>query len=413
MTAKTEVALTSVPAPSTRARWWRILLWALAGLIVAGASIAIIEYVRSKAQPVARFDTMPVTRGPLQARVTANGALSALVTVQVGSQVSGRIQGLYVDFNSPVKKGQTIAQIDPLLFKAAVEQARANHAAARGNLEKSQAQAVDAQKQYERTRALAEENLVSVAERDTAEANARAAAAQVSANRGALQQTAAALYQAEINLDYTTITSPIDGVIVFRNVDVGQTVAATFQSPTLFLIAQDLRQMQVDTNVAEADVGKLAPGMTATFTVDAYPSDIFKGSIRQVRKNPQTLQNVVTYDAVLDVKNDDLRLFPGMTANVTVVYADRPDVTKVPNAALRYRPPAEMAEGRSLPRITAGQRMVWLLRGQQPEPVVIRVGVSDGSATEVIGNGLKPGDRVVTETLTTGKSGPGSFGRVF
>jgi len=318
-----------------------------------------------------------------------------------------------VDFNSPVKKGQTIAQIDPLLFKAAVEQARANYAAARGNLEKSEAQATDAQRQYERTRSLAAENLVSVAERDTAEANARAANAQVSANRGALEQAAAALHQAQINVDYTTITSPIDGVIVFRNVDVGQTVAATFQSPTLFLIAQDLRQMQVDTNVAEADVGKLSPGMAATFTVDAYPNDVFKGSIRQVRKNPQTLQNVVTYDAVLDVRNDDLRLFPGMTANVTVVYADRGDTTKVPNAALRFRPPPEVSEAKSLPRLAGDQRAVWLLRGPQPEPVVIRVGVTDGTFTEVIGNELQPGDRVVTETLTTAKSAPGAFGRVF
>jgi HlyD family secretion protein len=412
MTAKTQ-ALKPVASVGVHARWWRILLWVLGGLVLVGGGIALIEYSRSKAPPAARFETMPVTRGSLQARVTANGTLSALVTVQVGSQVSGRIQRLDVDFNSPVKKGQTIAQIDPLLFKAAVEQARANFAAARGNLEKSQAQAIDAQKQLERTRALAEEQLVSIAERDTTEANARAAAAQVRANQGAREQAAAALYQAEINLDYTTIVSPIDGVVVSRNVDVGQTVAATFQSPTLFLIAQDLRQMQVDTNVAEADVGRLSRGMAATFTVDAYPNDIFGGTIRQVRKNPQILQNVVTYDAVIDVKNDDLRLFPGMTANVTVVYADRSDSIKVPNAALRYRPPSDLVESRNLPHVAAEQRIVWLLRGQQPEPVVVQVGVSDGTATELLGDGLRPGDRVVTETLTTSKSGPGSFGRVF
>jgi HlyD family secretion protein len=413
MTTRTAVAPTSLPARGAHTRRWRILLWSVVGLIVVGAGIGLIGYWRTKAPRTPRFDTMPVTRGPLQARVTANGTLSALVTVQVGSQVSGRIQRLDVDFNSPVKKGQTIAQIDPLLFRAAVEQARANHAATAGNLEKSQAQAIDAQRQYERTRALAEENLVSTADRDTAEANARAAAAQVSANRGALAQAAAALYQAEINLNYTTIVSPIDGVVVSRNVDVGQTVAAAFQSPTLFLIAQDLREMQVDTSVAEADVGRLAPGMTATFTVDAYPNDVFKGTIRQVRKNPQTIQNVVTYDAVINVTNDDLRLFPGMTANVNVVYAERADVIKVPNAALRYRPPPDLVEGRHLPRAVADQRIVWILRGPQPEPGTIRVGVNDGTATEMVDGDLRPGDRLVTETLTTSQTGPGSFGRVF
>ncbi|HUJ27396.1 MAG TPA: efflux RND transporter periplasmic adaptor subunit [Myxococcales bacterium] len=371
----------------------------------------MVELRRSRASSALPFDTLPVTEGPLQARVTANGTLSALVTVQVGTQVSGRIQTLNVDFNSPVKKGQIIAQIDPLLFRAAVEQARANYAAANGNLVKARAQAVDAHRQYVREEQLFKDKLVAEADRDTAEANDRADAAQVVADEGALAQARAALEQAQINLDYTHIISPIDGVVISRNVDVGQTVAAAFQAPVLFLIAQDLRAMQVDTSVAEADVGRLADRMAASFTVDAYPSDVFKGTIRQVRKNPQTVQNVVTYDAVIDVRNDDFKLFPGMTANVTVIYADEAKVLRVPNAALRYRPPADLAI--HAPRAPAGQRVVWVVDGEQPRPVLIRIGVSDGTLTEVVEGPLRAGDRVVTENLASTAAGrQGGFGRV-
>ncbi|HEY6004768.1 MAG TPA: efflux RND transporter periplasmic adaptor subunit, partial [Anaeromyxobacter sp.] len=287
----------------------------------------------------AAIETARVDRGRIVAKVTATGTLSALVTVQVGSQVSGRIASLEADFNSPVKKGQVIARIDPQLFDAAVEQARANAVAAQGNLAKAKAQALDAQRQLERTRALAERKLVAQADLDTAEAGADAAKASVEAAQGSLEQTRAALHQAQVNLAYTRIVSPTNGVVISRNVDVGQTVAASLQAPTLFVIAEDLSKMQVDTSVAEADVGRLRAGMPATFTVDAFPGEVFRGNVRQVRNAPQTVQNVVTYDAVVDVSNPEQKLKPGMTATATFVYAEKDDVLRVPNAALRFRPP--------------------------------------------------------------------------
>ena len=203
-------------------------------------------------------------------------------------------------------------------------------------------------------------------------------------------------------------------MVISRNVDVGQTVAATLQSPTLFLVAQDLRKMQVDTNVAEADVGRIAGGMAATFTVDAYPAETFRGTIREVRNAPQTVQNVVTYDAVIDVDNPELKLKPGMTANVTVVYADRSDVVRVPNAAVRFRaPPAMVSSAPAAPALRPDQRLVWVLRDAQPRPVAVRLGVSDGVLSEVLDGGLEPGDAAVTEAVAPSKSGPGSYGRVF
>src|SRR5262249_24654508 len=253
-----------------------------------------------------------------------------------GSQVSGRIAALNADFNSAVTKGQVIARIDPQLFQAAVAQAQANLIADEGNLTKAKVQAVDAERQYKRSKALSERNLVAHA--DTAQANFDAARANIEAAKGEVARSRAGLNQAKVNLDYTNIVSPINGVVISRNVDVGQTVAASLQAPTLFTIAEDLKKMQVDTNVAEADVGKLAPDMTATFTVDAYAGERFRGKVRQIRNAPQPVQNVVTYDAVIDVDNPDLKLRPGMTANVTFIYADKRGALRIPNAALRFRP---------------------------------------------------------------------------
>jgi HlyD family secretion protein len=353
-----------------------------------------------------RFVTTPVERGRLVARVTATGTLSALVTVQVGSQVSGRIAALSADFNSQVKKGQVIARIDPQLFLAAVEQARANSAASEGSLAKAKAQAIDAKRQLDRNRSLRQQNLIAQADLDTSEANAAAAVAQVAASEGDLKQAHASLHQAEINFRYTTIVSPIDGVVISRSVDVGQTVAASLAAPTLFTIAEDLKKMQVDTNVAESDVGKLRPGMAATFTVDAYPTERFRGVVRQIRNSPQTVQNVVTYDAVIDVGNAELKLKPGMTANVTFVYAERDDTLRVPNAALRYRPPSTPWKepgaggrgGASKGNRPPDQRTVWVLRDAKPTPVQLKVGVSDGSNTEVVEGALQEGDPLITET---------------
>ena len=385
------------------------MLLAVAGVLLA--AVALWRWRASASKPGPQIESARVDRGRIVAKVTATGTLSAIVTVQVGSQVSGRVAALHADFNSPVKKGQLIAKIDPQLFQAAVEQARANLVAAQGNLSKARAQAVDAERQYQRNETLAERKLIAQADLDTSQANAEAAQAQVKASEGAVAQARAALHQAEVNLKYTDIVSPTNGVVISRSVDVGQTVAASLQAPTLFVIAEDLAKMQVDTNVAEADVGRLRAGMDASFTVDAYPSETFRGTVRQIRNAPQTVQNVVTYDAVIDVANPGLKLKPGMTANVTFVYAEKDDVLRVPNAALRFRPPPDLpafsgAQGRPGGRgNTAGtravetpdQRTVWVMRQEKPVPVRIKTGISDGTSTELVEGALEPGDAVVTD----------------
>jgi HlyD family secretion protein len=393
---------------------------AVAAVLLAAAT-AGAGLARSRADDAARaakVETAAVEQGDVVAKVTATGTVSALVTVQVGSQVSGRVAALYADFNSKVKKGQLIAKIDPELFDAAVEQARANETAAQANVAKAQAQAEDAARQAARSKALVDQQLVAAADYDTAQSNAAAAQAQVKAAQGAVAQARAALHQAEVNLAYTRIVSPTDGVVISRSVDVGQTVAASLQAPTLFTIAEDLSKMQVDTSVGEADVGRLQPGMPATFTVDAYPGQTFQGAVRQIRNAPQTVQNVVTYDAVVDVSNPELKLKPGMTANVTFVYAEKDGVLRVPNAALRFRPPAGFA---AAPGAGAGARnaaasggrdarTVYALRGGQPVALAIRTGLSDGTATEVVAGDLRAGDRVVTDAAGAG-AGAAAGGR--
>jgi HlyD family secretion protein len=387
--------------------------WIAGIVLLAGAAAVITTGSARRSTGGPRYETVKVDRGRIVSRVTASGTLSALVTVQIGSQISGRIQALYADFNSPVRHGQVLAKIDPQLLQAEVERARANLTAAEGNVARVRAQAVDARRQLERARALSrEERLIAQADLETADANAQAAEAQVQAMQGAVEQARAALNQAEVNLGYTTITSTIDGIVISRNVDVGQTVAASLQAPTLFTIAQDLRKMQVDTNVAEADVGKLRPGMPATFTVDAYPGETFKGVIRQIRNAPQTLQNVVTYDAVIDLENPDLKLRPGMTANVTFIHAEKGNALRVPSAAFRFRPQAEIAV--TAPRPEADRRTLWVLRDGRPRPVVVRTGVSDGSFTDVIEGELREGDALITETIGSAGGGlPRSFRRSF
>jgi HlyD family secretion protein len=406
------------PARSGRswlAEHWRAALAAgvLLLLLLVGIGLSFALRPRARVDPF-HYEVAPVSRGPIQARVTASGTVSALVTVQVGSQVSGRIQSLGADFNSLVHQGQVVARIDPSLYQAALEQARARLLSARANRELSESQLANTRVTVERNRALRRQNLIAQSVLDDSETLLRVGEAQVRAALGQEADARATKYQAEINLAYTTITAPIDGVVISRNVDVGQTVAATLQSPTLFLIAQDLRRMQVDTNLAEADVGRASAGMAASFTVDAYPSETFQGTIREVRNAPQTLQNVVTYDAVIDVQNPELKLKPGMTANVTVVYADRSDVLRIPNAALRFRaPPALVARTGTVPQPKGDQRLIWVLREGEAHPVLVRVGVSDGVLTEVTDGALQPGDDALTEAVAPTRSEPGRYGRVF
>jgi HlyD family secretion protein len=387
-----------------KSKWF----WIVVGVVVVVGAFGWMRFREARANSQVHFETAKVDRGRIVSKVTATGALSAIVTVQVGSQVSGRIAALHADFNSAVTKGQLVAKIDPQLFEATVAQARANLVAAQGNLAKAKAQAVDAERQYKRNVTLAERKLIAQADLDTSQSNADAAKAGVDAAAGSVEQAKAGLHSAEVNLAYTDIISPTDGTVISRNVDVGQTVVSSMQASTLFLIAEDLRKMQVDTSVAEADIGKLRPGMKATFSVDAYTNERFVGTIRQVRNSPQTVQNVVTYDAVIDVSNPELKLKPGMTANCTFVWAERDDTLRVPNAALRFHPPADLL-ARLEPGAKNGQhgsgpgatdperRTVWVLRDGKPLPVVIRGGVSDGSLTEVAEGDLSEGDQVITE----------------
>ena len=425
-------------------------LWATLALVAIGLVTWKIVLKRRSAKPAVQWETTAVDRGRVVARVTATGVLSALVTVQVGSQVSGSIQKLYADFNSPVKKGQIIAKIDPRLFQASLENARANYAQAKATLMKDEVQARFNERQSKRQGALVKEKLIAPSDFDTAESAAGTSLAQVEADKANVQQARAILHQAEVNLALTDIVSPTDGVVISRNVDVGQTVAATMSAPIIFVIAEDLRKMQVDTSVAEADVGKLTAGMDATFVVDAYPGERFKGKVRQIRNAAQTLQNVVTYDAVIDVDNGELKLRPGMTANVNFVFANREDVLRIPNAALRYRPAAEVlaALGLDVKKIrgadgagdgnlrsgkggrgdkgdkddkdgkrepgasgatdeTPDRRAVWKLSGSVPQMVRIKIGTTDGTKTEVVDGPLAEGDQVITDgSLPAGSSKP-------
>lgn len=388
-----------------RRRW---IPTALAVVAIVAAALIGWRVTRLRASPVPHYQTAAIDRGPIAAKVTATGTLSALVTVSVGAQVSGRIATLGADFGSSVKNGQIIATIEPSLFRAAVAQARANYTAAVANVARSKATRVNSEKQFLRAKTLYAENLLSRADYDAAEAAYGETTADVAAAESAVSQARAALDQAELNLRYTTIVSPIDGIVISRNVDVGQTVASALQTPTLFSIAQDLTRMQVDTNVAEADVGKIHAGMHVTFSVDAYPTRTFPGVVRQVRDNALTIQNVVTYDAVIDVDNGERLLKPGMTASVTFVYSDKPDVLRISNAALRFKPDAgarASMTSASIPTPTrADERLVWLSHATTAEPLIVKVGITDGVWTEVTEGNVAPGDLAIVELAAAKKT---------
>ncbi len=383
--------------------------WKIAAVIVVVAAMAGIALrARSRAAaknaPAFRFETTTADRGPIRAKVTATGTVNPIVTVQVGAQVSGTILALGADFNSVVKPGQMMAQIDPRLFKAAVQQAEANFLSAKANVLQVRTQLANARKQAKRNQNLLAEKFVAQQDVDTTDTAAAALAAQLKAAEAVAAQTEAALATTKTNLAYTTIRSPVSGTVITRNIDVGQTVAAAFAAPTLFLVGEDLTKMQVDTNIAEADVGRLAPGMTATFTVDAYPAEIFTGKIREVRNSPQVIQNVVTYDAVVDVDNTDRKLKPGMTANIEVVYAERATALRVANGAIRFRPPESLL-GKKPPAVPLDRKVVWVQRAGLPTPVFFKPGVSDGVMTEVVEGDLQAGDQVITEVISAQSAG--------
>ena len=311
-------------------------------VLVAAAGAGYWFYQRTRTPQPPTVTTAVVTRGDIVEAVGATGTLQAVTTVQVGTQVSGTIQSLNADFNSIVKKGQVIARLDPSLFQTQIEQARANLIRAQADLERLRVALADAQTKLGRARELSLRQLIPRTDLETAEVNVRSAEAQIRSAEAQVTQAQASLNQNQVNLAHTVIAAPIDGLVISRNVDVGQTVAASMQAPTLFVLAADLTKMQVVANLDESDVGRIRPNQAVTFRVDAYPADAFRGIVSQVRLEPKVQQNVVTYATVIDVPNDDLKLKPGMTANVSVEIARATNVLRIPNGALRFRPTAEI-----------------------------------------------------------------------
>ena len=376
--------------------------------VIVGLLIISFVVRQCRNGPAANYQTATITRGPITQAVTATGTLNPVVNVQVGSQVSGNIAKLFADFNSQVKAGQVVAQIDPALFQATVTQAEGDLANAQATLELAKVNA-------RRTQELFAKNTSSQADVDQAMATLHQSEATVKIKQGALDK-------ARADLEHCTITTPIDGVVISRSVDVGQTVAASLQAPIIFAIANDLTKMQIDANVAEADVGVVKIDQNVDFTVDAFPMQTFHGKVVQVRNAPITVQNVMTYDTVIGVSNPDLKLKPGMTANVSIVIAHKDDALQIKNAALRYRPPdatpvetrrtgtsraTRPAGGRSGGVHEGAERTVYVLpsAASRPQPAQIKTGISDGIVTEVI-EGLKEGDRVVTAELSSAMAAP-------
>jgi HlyD family secretion protein len=371
----------------------------------------------------APFVTTPVQRGKLTQVVSSTGTLQAVVTVQVGSQVSGTIEKLFANFNSKVKAGEVVAQLNQDKFKAAVDQAKANLIAAQSSLAKSKVSVEDAGRTLDRARELRKRDLMAQSELDAAQTAHDAAVAQLEVNKAQVQQAQAAVNQVTVDLNNTVIRSPVDGIVISRNVDVGQTVAASLQAPTLFTIANDLSKMEVHTSVDEADVGNVWEGQEVTFTVDAFPARRFRGKVYQVRNAPVTVQGVVTYNAVARIDNKDLLLKPGMTANVQFLVSAKEGVLLIPNMAMRFRPPGGIDEAQELLRReksraaapvgtrrtsrAAGsgggarasrQVTIYVLSENKARPVQVQLGITDGSRTEVADGDLTEEDLVIIGT---------------
>ena len=318
----------------------KTLLIVVAVAVLGGGAYGYYRYTQKAVPPV--ISTARVSRGDIAETVGATGALQAVTTVQVGTQVSGTIQELNADFNSLVRKGQVLARLDPSLIQSQIEQARANLIRAEADLERLRVALDDARTKLARARELSAKKLIAQTELEAAEVNVRSSEAQLRSQEAGVTQSQASLRQNQVNLAHTVIESPIDGLVISRNVDVGQTVAASMSAPTLFVLAADLTKMQVLASLDESDVGRIRPGQVVRFRVDAFPTEEFVGSVTQVRLQPTTVQNVVTYQTVIDVPNPALKLKPGMTANVNIEIARRTDVIRVPNTALRFRPTAEI-----------------------------------------------------------------------
>ncbi len=372
--------------------------WLIAGLatLLAVAMAGAAWWALAARNPV-HYVSAQVTRGAVTRAVTATGTVNPELTIIVGAAVSGVIKEVYCDYNTRVTKGQVCAKIDPRPYQTVVDQNKANLAVAKAQLEKDKANLAYTKTALDRYASLLQTHAVSQEAFDNAKNAYDQAVAQIAYDEATIQQHQATLDAAQVNLDYASIVSPVDGTVVSRNVTMGQTVASSFQTPTLFLIATDLAKMEVDTNVSESDIGGIKPGNNATFTVDAYPKRTFDGTVSQVRQSPQTVQNVVTYDIVVSVDNSDLKLMPGMTAASRVVTDQRVDVIRVPNQALRYAPNG--LAGAAPP----GHAQVFVLRDGRPVAVPVATGLDDDGFTEIVSGELKPGDLVITaEVIATG-----------
>jgi HlyD family secretion protein len=386
----------------------RRLRWPLILLTMVTVALGIWWSLTRPSAP--HFVTAQVTRGPVARGVTASGTVNPVVTVQVGSYVSGVVIEVSCDYNTHVTKGQLCAQIDPRPYQTVVDQDEANLAAARAQLEKDQTAAQYAALTYARNSDLGSRGLVPQDTVDQSKAAADQARAQLELDTTEVRQRQAALQAAEVNLGYTKIDSPVDGTVVTRNVTPGQTVAASFQTPTLFLIATDLKKMQVDTNVSESDIGGIRAGSAASFTVEAFPDRRFNGTVSQVRQAPQTVQNVVTYDVVVGAANSDEALKPGMTATVRIITASRPNVLRVPDQALRYTPGGitGTAGGETVKPLgdsSGNSGSVWMLREGLPVRVPVTIGLDDDNNAEIVRGDLQPGERVIVSEQGGGPSG--------
>ena len=394
------------PPPPARARSRKP--WAIAAVLTLAviAAVGAGWWLTSTGNTV-RYTTAAVSRGAVTRTVTATGTVNPVLTIIVGSYVSGVIQEIHCDYNTEVKKGQVCAKIDPRPYQTVVDQNKANLDQARAQLVKDQANFDYVKLNYDRNARLAQTNAISKDTLDIAKNALDQARALIGVDQAIIEQRQAQLAAAQVNLDYTNIVSPVDGTVVSRNVTIGQTVAASFQTPTLFLIATDLTEMQVDTNVSESDIGGIKEGDKALFTVDAFPNRTFQGTVTQVRQSPQTVQNVVTYDVVVSIDNHDLALKPGMTAANRIVIDERADVLRVPSQALRYAP-ATAGTGRRSG--TAGkarptpQARVWVLRDGKPVRVAVTAGLDDDTFTEIVKGELNPGDQVIIAEQRSGSN---------
>ncbi|MBX3187570.1 MAG: efflux RND transporter periplasmic adaptor subunit [Labilithrix sp.] len=388
-------------------RWLRRL--AALGVVALLVGGGLVFRAKNRPAPPAKFVTAQPSAGDVAEKVQATGAVQPVLQVNIGSQVNGRVAKVHVDFNSVVKKGDLLAEIDPIQYGAQVSQVSAQVAAQRANLESSKANAAAAQVAFERVQRLHQQSLASKGELDTALGQLEVAKAQVASADAQIGAIQAQLSQSQTNVGWTKIYSPVDGVVVTRSIDPGATVVASFQAPVLFVIAQDLRKMRVMADVDEADVGKLKEGMDAEAVVDAFPGESFRGSVQQVRYSPNNVQGVVTYSAVVEVDNPEEKLRPGMTATITIKTREVKGALRVPNAALRYKPTPPMGpNGKPVPQppeppLAKGTGRVFVvtsekLGDEKSEPRTVQIGITDGLHTEITG-GLPAGAKIVTDEV--------------